>query len=223
MRHPFAISAFVICLFVPGFARAAPDPATASSAVTRGQYCDVTAVRAVVLEELSLSFAMVAKADKAITENEFADVAMAVASASTALELASSRGAAARTTRLIDAVIDAKSSEDNKQMVDWFPLLHTAVFNLPQSAYTQAADRAIAKSEDILDGDRDGDALDQLRTARHWLTCDRVDAPLEVAKQALGDLNKSLYRHEKPKPELFEAIYAPLRQAMDVMLALPTD
>ena len=219
MKYPLAISAFLASLIVPAVVQAAPDPATASKGAAPGQYCHETSIQAVVLEELSLSLAMVAKADKAIVDNNFSDAAVAVANATAALELASSRGSAARTTRLLDAVMDAKASEDNKQLLDWFPMLHTAIFHIPTSAYTKAADQAISRSEEILSGDSEGDAFDQLRTARHWLSCDQLDLPLEDARQALSDLSKSLYQHEKPDPELFEAVYSPLRQSIQVMFA----
>ena len=219
MKYRFAVSALLISLIVPTIAGAAPDPAPASKTVTPGEFCHETLVQAVVLEELSLSFSLVAKADKAIVDNNFSDAAVAVANATAALELASSRGASARTTKLIDAVLDAKASEDNKQLLDWYPMLHTAIFHIPGNAYTKAADKAISRSEEILSGDREGDAINELRTARHWLTCDRLDIPLDDAGQALGDLSKALYQHQKPKPELFEAVYSPLRQAIQVMFA----
>lgn len=221
MKYRFIVTTLLVSLIVPSFAGAAPDitPASKSKTVTPGDLCHETLVQAVVLEELSLSFALVAKADKAIVDNNFSDAAVAAANATAALELASSRGAAARTTRLIDAVLDAKSSEDNKQLLDWFPMLHTAIFHMPSSAYTKAADKALSRSEEILSGDRDGDAFDQLKTARHWLSCDRLDNPLNDARQALSDLSKSLYKHEKPDPGLFEAVYAPLGQAIQVMFA----
>lgn len=217
MTRKLTLLLILSCTLFSVITRAAPDPASADNGTAPGNYCADAGVNAVMLEELSLGFAMVAKADKAIAEDKLPVAELAITSASTALALGSSRGAAARTTKLIDALIDTKVSEDYKQMLGWYPLLHDAIFHLPANAFTSAADAAISNSEQILRGQRDGNALDELRTAQHWLTCDRLDAPLQEARQALGRLNVALYNREIPKPSMFEEVYTPLRQAIEFL------
>ncbi|MGD2141441.1 MAG: hypothetical protein PVH25_13670 [Burkholderiales bacterium] len=221
MKHQVTVALFLLFLLAPVYALAAPTTAQtdAQTGPVAGEYCPEARVKAVILEELSLSAAMAAKADKALSEDKLPDAALDLANANAALQLASSRGSAARTTKLIDAAVDSKASENYKLMLGWFPLLQTAIGQLPDNAYTNAAAEAVSRSEAVLQGDRDGDALSELRTARHWLTCDKLEIPVQEAKQGLGRINQALYQREKPKPAIFEEVYKPLRQAIEYLYA----
>lgn len=214
------IHATTLCfLLVSTSSPAQPSPAAGNSSEA-GLYCPASAITDVMLEELSLAFAELAQADHALADNRFEQANQHLTRAAMALSLASSRGRAAQTAQLIDAVINSKASEDYQQMLAYFPLLRSALLALPENTYTNAADEAISTSEAILDGERQGNALEQLRTARHWLSCDQYSLPATEAAQALSRLQQPLLTGKQPGSAMFEAAYAPLTRAINAIMEL---
>jgi len=133
--------------------------------------------------------------------------------AKTTLHLAASRGAAARTNLLIDAIIQAWSGENYTQLLAWFPLLQTSLLTLPNDASVSAAEESISRAADIMQGDKDGDAMQALKEARHMLACDRLDIPLQEAMQAQETLMKQINQNAK------DISYDTLRDALRNALA----
>ena len=134
-------------------------------------------------------------------------------SAKTALYLAASRGAAARTILLIDAIIQSRTSEDYVQMLTWFPLLQTSLLTLPNDATASAADDLISSADDIMQGDKNGDAMTPLKNARHMLACDNLDIPLHAAMQKLDTLMS--HPAQNTKISAYDTLLDSLRGALD--------
>ena len=188
--------------------------ATAASAAPKpGSYCPDTNILLVVAEELSASLELVMRSRTALINKDQTAALGNLASARTILHLAASRGAAARTTLLIDAILQAKSGEDNVQLLTWFPLLHTSLQTLPEDAAVSAANDLIDRSADIMQSDKDSDAMAPLREARHLLACDGLDIPLQQAMQAQDDLMQQLNLNTKNRA------YNDLRDALRSALA----
>jgi hypothetical protein len=134
-------------------------------------------------------------------------------SAGTTLHLAASRGAAARTILLIDAIIQAKAGEDYARMLEWFPLLQTSLLTLPHDATLSAVDDLIGRAKDIMQGDvKDSDPMGPLKQARHMLACDGLDIPLQEAMWAQDNLMKVLGRNTKDSA--YDILIDSLRQAL---------
>ncbi|MGW8228927.1 MAG: hypothetical protein ACWGOW_08500, partial [Gammaproteobacteria bacterium] len=83
------------------------------------------------------------------------------------------------------------------QLLAWFPLLQTSLLTLPNDATVSAAEESIGRAEDIMQGDKDGDAMQSLKEARHMLACDGLDIPLQEAMQAQDVLMKQLNQNTK--------------------------
>jgi len=170
---------------------------TAGSSPKPGNYCPGRDIRLVVAEELSTSLELSMRSRAALINKDQVTAISELISARTTLHLAASRGAAARTMLLIDAIIQSWSGEDYAQLLAWFPLLQTSLLTLPNDATVSAAEESIGRAEDIMQGDKDGDAMQSLKEARHMLACDGLDIPLQEAMQAQDELMKQLNQNTK--------------------------
>jgi hypothetical protein len=184
----------------------------AAAAPKPGHYCPGTDILLVAAEEISASLDLAMRSRTALINNDLPTAIHDINSSGTALRLAASRGAAARTTLLIDTVIQTKTGDDYPQMLAWFPLLHTSLLTLPDDAAVRAAGDRIGRSEDILQGDEDGDAVAPLKEARDMLTCDGLDIPLKDAMQAQETLSKHL--NPKTKTSDYDTLIDSMRRAL---------
>jgi hypothetical protein len=153
-----------------------------------GIYCPGTDILLVAAEELSASLDLTMRSRAALINKDMTTAFSELTSARTTLHLAASRGAAARTILLIDAITQARAGENNLQMLAWFPLLQTNLLTLPNDATVSAVSNLISGAEDIMQGDKNGDPMKLLRDARHMLACDGLDIPLQAAMQAQDNL-----------------------------------
>jgi hypothetical protein len=195
--------------------------ATATNATTSpkpGNYCQSPDTLLVVAEELSASLDLVMRSRAALSDNDQATAVNELASAGTTMHLAASRGAAARTIMLIDAIIQAKTGKDYAQMLTWFPVLHTSLLTLPGDATVSAADDLVSRAEDSMQRIEGGDPLKYLGEARHMLACDNLDIPLHAAIQAQGRLLKSLGQRIPPKTNAYDTLLESLRDALTYTL-----
>jgi len=177
-----------------------------------GHYCPGTDILLVAAEEISASLDLAMRSRTALIDNDLPTAIKDINSSGTALHLAASRGAAARTTLLIDTVIQTKTGDDYTQMLAWFPLLHTSLLTLPDDATVRAAGDRIGHAEDILQGDEDGDPVAPLKEARDMLTCDGLDIPLKDAIQAQETLSKQF--SPKTKTSDYDKLIDSLRRAL---------
>jgi hypothetical protein len=173
-----------------------------------GNYCPDTDILLVIAEELSTSLDLSMRSRAALMNKDQMTAISELMAARTVLQLAASRGATARTNQVIDAIIQSWSSEDNTQLLAWFPLLRTSLLTLPENATVRAAEESIGQAEDIMQGDKDGDAMQSLKEAKHMLACDGLDIPLKEAMQAQDALIKKLNQNAK------DISYTTLRDAL---------
>ena len=82
-------------------------------------------------------------------------------------------------------------------MLTWFPLLEASLLTLPQDETVVAASDLVSKASDIMQNGKGSDALESLKEARHMLTCDSLDIPLQAAIQAQEILLEQLGRDTK--------------------------
>ena len=134
------------------------------------------------------------------------------------LKQATSRGAGARTALLINSVILSRVNESNDQLLTWFPLLHSALLTLPYDDARNAADDAIGHAEEILHDGQNGDPLDKLKKARHFLTCDGLDLPLQAAIKEQVRLLSKIQQHKPIVTKDYDKIVDSLRTAIAYVL-----
>ena len=188
----------------------------AAAAPKPGHYCPSTDILLIAAEEISVSLDLAMQSRTALINNDLPAAIHDINSSGTALHLAASRGAAARTTLLIDTVIQTKTGDDYTQMLAWFPLLHTSLLTLPDDATVRAVGDRIGHAEDILQGDEDGDPVAPLKEARDLLTCDGLDIPLKDAMQAQEALSKQL--NPKTKTSDYDTLIDSIRRALTYTL-----
>lgn len=189
-----------------------PAVAATSSSPVPGNYCPGTDVLLVAAEELSASLYQVMRSRAALINKDLVTAANELASSGTTLHLAASRGAAARTILVIDAIIQARTGEDYVHLLTWFPLLQKSMDTMPEDATVLAAKELIDRTKDIMLGDKDGDPMVSLRAARHMLSCDGLDLPLHEAMRARDDLVKEL--NPDTKSSAYDALRDALRSAL---------
>lgn len=207
-RLLFCISFLVLLLSTPVSA--------AEDVVKPGSYCPDTNILLIVAEELSVSLDYSMRSRQALLENKLALATNKLHAAGTILHLAASRGAAARTTLLIDAIIGAMSGEDYTQTLTLFPLLQESLLTLQDKATVRNANDNIANAKDIMLGEKSGDPIDALKKARHTLACDGLDIPLHAAMQAQEDLIKVL--GQDTKATAYDKLIEALRNALTYTL-----
>ena len=190
---------------------AATDAATSPEP---GSYCPSPDILLVTAEELSASLDLVMRSRAALVVMDRTAAINELASAGTALHLAASRGASARTIQLLDAIIKAKAGKDYAQMLTWFPVLHTSLLTLPDNATVRAADDLIGHAEDVMQRLGGGDPLKYLSEARHMLACDGLDIPLQTAIQAQSELLEKLGQRSPPQKNAYDPLLDSLRNAL---------
>jgi hypothetical protein len=188
----------------------------AEDVVKPGSYCPDTNILLIVAEELSVSLDYSMRSRQALLENKLALATNKLHAAGTILHLAASRGAAARTTLLIDAIIGAMSGEDYTQTLTLFPLLQASLLTLQDKTIVRNANDNIANAKDIMLGEKSGDPIDALKKARHTLACDGLDIPLQAAMQAQEDLIKVL--GQDTKATAYDKLIEALRNALTYTL-----
>lgn len=190
--------------------------ATPAASPKPGQLCPGPNILLVAAEDLSASLDLAMRSRAALLHKDQATANSKLTSAGTALHLAASRGAAARTNLLIDAVIQSRVGEDYAQLLTWFPLLQTSLLTLPDDASVSAAGDLIGNAENILRGVKDGDPEKPLKQARHMLACDGLDIPLQQAIAEQGKLMNQLGQNEKNSS--YDALLYSLRSALAYVL-----
>jgi hypothetical protein len=179
-----------------------------------GSYCLKTDVLLVVAEELSVSLDLTMRSRAALKNKEPATAIRELNFAGTALHLAASRGASARTVLLIDAIIQARTGDDYAQMLAWFPLLQASLLTLPDDATESAAEDFIVGAKEVMQGDKTGDPVTLLNQARHMLACDGLDIPIQEAMRALDALPAQLAQGNQGKSNAYDALLDALRNAL---------
>lgn len=202
------------CISVLALSFSMPAVATtAASSPEAGSYCPGRDIRLVVAEDLSASLDMAMRSRSALVKSDQATAIADLTAAGTTLHLAASRGAAARTILLIDAIIQARAGVDYARMLEWFPLLQTSLLTLPDDARLSAADDLIGRAKDIMLGEvKDSDPMEPLKKARHMLACDGLDIPLQEAMQAQDKLMKVL--GPNTKNSAYDTLIDALRSAL---------
>ena len=203
-QHLFRACIPIFSLLFSMSAVAAPT----STSPQPGNYCPGSDVLLVSAEELSATLEQVMQSRAALIDKDPETAVGELASSEATLRLAASRGAAARTILVIDAMLKARTGEDYVQLLTWFPLLQKSMSTLPDDATVKSANNLINQSKDIMMGDKDGDPMVPLRSARHMLACDGLDIPLHEAMRARSDLMKELNQNTK------SSAYDPLRDAL---------
>lgn len=198
-------------LFVPGLAAAANESNT-------GNYCPSPSILRIVAEEVTASLDLALQSQALQGSNHRLHKISTLQSAGTILQLAASRGAAARITVLVDAILQEKASENYKQMLVWFPLLKTAIQVLPEDATVAQANEAIARAEAIMGGSETGNPLQNLRQAQHLLACDGLDIPLQKAMTAQGALLGQLQKRSPVSSKAYTRLVDLLRAALTYVL-----
>ncbi len=186
-----------------------------------GSYCPGTDVLLIVAEDISASLDLAMRSRAALINNDSSMAISELNSAGTTLRLAASRGAAARTILLIDAIIQAKAGENYAQMLTWFPLMHTSLLTLSDDATESAADGMIGRAKAIMQGDKEGDPMEFLKQARHMLACDGLDIPLQAAIAAQGALMKQLSQGNPVKNNVYDGFLDALRNTLLYTLGNP--
>jgi hypothetical protein len=172
--------------------------ASNSTSPEAGSYCPGKDILLIVAEELSASLDMAMRSRAALVNGDQATAISNLTSVGTTLRLAASRGAAARTVLLIDAVLQSKAGEAYAQMLEWLPLLRTSLLTLPEDATASAAEDLLGRATQAMQGDvKSSNPMESLKQARHMLACDDLDIPLQAAMQAQDNLMNSLDRNTK--------------------------
>ena len=190
-----------------------------STAPSPGDYCPAAGILLITAEDLSSSLDLVMRSRAAQARGDLPETVNTLTAAGAILQQAGSRGAGARTALLIDSIILAKPNENNEQLLTWFPMLHTALLALPDDAAPRAADEAVGRAEEILQGDRKGDVLEQLKKTRHLLSCDGLNLPLQAARVEQSRLFFKLQKRSKPlTTKDYDKILESLRNSINFIL-----
>lgn len=184
-----------------------------------GGYCPGKDILFIAAEGLSASLNLAMESRAALTAGDRQTAQDELREAGTTLNLAASRGAAARTNLLIDSVIAAKNDEDYAALAGWLPLLTASLAALPNDGPVREAEDQLNRAEAIMRGDEDGDALSTLKSARHMLACDGLDIPLKEAIRAQQDLVRKFAQGKGPGPHDYDALLGDLHDALDFTLA----
>lgn len=175
----FMAVSFSLSAFAESASNSSPKP---------GGYCPGTDILLVTAEDLSAGVQLAMGSRAALIDGESAMAMSELTSTGTSLYQAASRGAAARTVLLIDAILQSKMGDDYASMLTWFPLLQASLLTLPQDETVTATSDLVGKSSDLMQIGKGSDALESLKEARHMLACDNLDIPLQAAIQARNSL-----------------------------------
>jgi len=190
-----------------------------SSKTSPGNYCPAAGILLIAAEDLSSSLDLIMRSRAALTRGDLSEMANTLNATGAILRQATSRGAGARTALLIDSVIMARPNDSNEQLLTWFPLLQSALLILPDDYAQDAASEAVGHAEEILQGDRKGDVLEQLKKARHSLSCDGLNLPLQAALVEQSRLFFKMQHRSKPmSTKDYDKIIESLRNAITFVL-----
>jgi len=170
----------------------------ANDITTVGSYCPGTSLMLVIAEELTVSLDAGLRSKASYINGHTEQAIRELASTGTTLELASSRGAAARTNLLIDAIINANADENYTQLLKWFPLLRSSMQTLPDDPAVMAANNLIDQSEKLMQLKQEGNPIKLLKDARHQLSCNKIDVPIQAALATLDQLTQQVVLSAKP-------------------------
>ncbi len=210
--YPFILLTLMLCISTTTMAK------SSSTQVTPGNYCPSTNILLIIAEDLSSSLEFVMQSRAAQTRGDLHTMQSALDAAGVTLQQARSRGAGARTALLISSTILSRVNENNAQLLAWFPLLHSALLTLPYDDARNAADDAIGRAEEILQDGQNGKPLDQLKKARHFLTCDGLDLPLQAAGKEQTRLLSLIRQHKPVVTKDYDKIVDSLRTAIAYVL-----
>jgi len=194
--YSFILFTLVLCI---------PTASVAKENTTQpspGNYCPSTNILLIIAEDLSSSLAFVMQSRAAQSRGD----------------QAVSRGAGARTALLVNSVILSRVNESNDQLLTWFPLLHSALLTLPDDDARNAADDAIGRAEEVLHDGQNGDPLEQLKKARHFLTCDGLDLPLQAAIKEQARLLSKIQQHKPIVTKDYDKVVDSLHTAIAYVL-----
>jgi len=203
-----------VCIPVLALSFSLPAIATTPMVLPKsGAYCPGPDIMLVTAEELSASLDLSMHSRAAALQKNQAMTNSELTAVGTTLYLAASRGAAARTKLLIDAIMQrSKVHEDYAQTLTWFPLLRTSLSTLPEDVTVNVASGWIGDAEDILQGAKSGDPTKSLEEARHMLACDGLDIPLQ---RAIVEQGKLVKKHGNDgKGDSYDALLESLRSAL---------
>jgi hypothetical protein len=206
-----------VCIYIFLLVLIACTPAVAANPKP-GNYCQSSGTLLVSAEELSTSLDLVMRSRAALLGKDQTTAIRELESAGTVMQLAASRGAAARTIMLIDAITQAKVDKDYAQLLTWFPVLHMSLQTISDDATINAADDLISRAEDSMQRIEGGDPFEYLGEARHMLACDDLDIPLHAAIQAHADLLLKLNQRIPPKTSAYDMLIESLRNALTYTL-----
>jgi len=212
ISHPYILLILIICVFTIPVAKAS------STQASPGKYCPSTSILLIVAEDLSSSLEFVMQSRAAQTRGDQTEMLTMLDAAGVTLKQATSRGAGARTALLISSTILSRVNESNDQLLAWFPLLHSALLTLPYDDAKNAADDAIGRAEEILQDGQNGNPLDQLKKARHFLTCDGLNLPLQAAIKEQARLLSLIQQHKPVVTKDYDKVVDSLRTAISYVL-----
>ncbi len=210
--HSYLLFALMMCVSTLSVAK------TDISSFSPGTYCPGPNILLIVAEDLSTSLTFVMQSRAAQARKDQAEMVSLLEAAGVVLKQATSRGGGARTALLINSVILSRATDTNEQLLTWFPLLHSALLTLPEDDARNAADAAIAGAEEILRDGQGGNALDQLKKASHFLTCDDLNLPLQAA---IAEQQRLLSLIQQRKPVVtkdYDKLIGSLRTAVAYVL-----
>lgn len=210
------LALLILSFSSPTFAATLP-----ASNVLPGTYCPGPEIKLIIAEELTSSLDLAMHSRSAMLAKNQAEALSDLTSVATALHLAASRGAGARTAELIDAIIQSSHGEAYKQMLEWLPLLYTSLQTLQDENSGQVAKQLIEHAEAIMTGEKEGNPIQELKQARHMLSCDGLFIPIEQAKQAQMNLYGRLERGLISKSSDYDTLLDSLRTALQNALAVP--
>jgi len=189
-----------------------------SAQPTPGEYCPGTNILLIVAEDLSTSLTFIMQSRAAQSRNNQIEMVSQLNAAGVVLNQATSRGAGARTALLINSTMLSRVNESNDQLLTWFPMLHSALLTLPEGVAESAAEDAVGQAEDILQDGLRGDAINSLKKARHFLTCDDLNLPLQAAIKEQARLLSRLQQHKPVVSKDYDKLIESLREALTYIL-----
>ena len=219
-QHPDSIRRYIYSLLILLITLSPLSRLQAATTVlAQGAYCPAADILLITAEDLSSSLELIMRSRAAQARGDLAEMVNTLNATGSILQQTTSRGAGARTALLIDSIILARPNESNQQLLTWFPLLHSALLALPDDYAQDTAEEAVGHAEEILQGDRKGDALEELKKARHFLTCDGLNLPLQAAIVEQSRLFFNIQQHRKPlSTNDYDKILASLHNAMNFIL-----
>jgi len=190
-----------------------------SSQSLSGNYCPAADILLITAEDLTSSLELLMRSRAAQARGALAEMANSLYAAEATLQQAASRGAGARTALLIHSIILAKVNDNYEQLLTWFPLLHSTILTLPNDRAQSAAEDAIVRAKALMQGEGTGDPLEELRKAHHFLTCDGLYVPLQIALDEHARLVSKIYQnHRLVVAKDYDKIINSLRNAMTFIM-----